>query len=72
MPACPHRSSCALRLGTFAAMPSLADVYDRLYCRAAWSACARCAVMARLGEQRVPRNLFPDEGGRAAQILRLG
>jgi len=72
MPTCPRLQTCALHACTLAGMPTLADLYRRLYCRGAWGCCARMWVQESLGEGHVPPSLFPFEKSRALALIRLG
>lgn len=72
MAACPRLAECSLFCRTLSGMPTLADLYRRLYCQGAWGCCARLRVRELLGEGRVPPSLFPFEKDRALALIRLG
>lgn len=51
-------------------MPTMAEVLKQQFCKGDWSSCARCMIVRELGRKAVPADLFPDEIGRAEEILR--
>jgi hypothetical protein len=50
-------------------MPTMSEVLKHQFCTGDWERCARCMVFRQLGREAVPADLFPDETGRALEIL---
>lgn len=51
-------------------MPSTSAVYKKIYCEQDWDTCGRYMVFKALGRENVPKDLFPNQGERAAEIIR--
>lgn len=69
MSTCELIEKCIFFNDQMANMPSTADVYKRMYCKENSSECARFLVCKKLGRDRVPANLFPNETSRAQQLM---
>lgn len=50
-------------------MPSTANVIKLRYCKEDSSGCARYLVCKALGRDKVPIDLFPNQGDRARQLI---
>lgn len=50
-------------------MPATAEIYKARYCRNGKEGCARYMVKMELGKEHVPSDLFPNQAGRAAEII---
>jgi hypothetical protein len=50
-------------------MPTVAEMMKRQHCHRDHDSCARTTVLDRLGHERVPVDLAPNEHDRARQII---
>ena len=50
-------------------MPSTAAIYKTRFCKDDFNGCARYMVFKKLGREKVPTNLFPNQVERAQEIL---
>lgn len=50
--------------------PGLVDLLKARFCHGDNSECARYIIAQRLGEEKVPKDLFPSHSVRAEEILR--
>ena len=49
-------------------MPTMAEVMKKKYCRGNFEACARFTVRKKLGKDKVPSDLFPNQMDRVHQM----
>jgi hypothetical protein len=52
-----------------AAMPTMAGMMKRHFCNDDFPHCARYLVKEKLGKERVPADLYPNQSVRAKQLL---
>ncbi len=69
---CPHIEMCSLFHRTLADLPALATIYRNLYCRDRPDVCARYLIMEKLGRDKVPSSLYPNQIDRADRLIRAG
>lgn len=50
-------------------MPGHAELFKQLYCRGGNDICARYMILRKLGQDAVPKNLFPNEVSRANVLI---
>lgn len=67
---CAKLAKCIFFNNKMAAMPAMAEMYRQHYCRDHFDECARFTVASKLGSERVPENLFPNDMRRAQQLIR--
>ncbi len=66
---CPKLQNCPFFNDRMENMPGMSASLKRRYCRGAYDACARYMVYERLGPERVPIDLFPNEADRALILI---
>jgi len=69
MPDCAKLAKCIFFNDQMGKMPAMADMFKLRYCKGDPDACARLAVASKLGPERVPKNLFPNDMKRAEDLL---
>jgi len=69
---CELLSSCPFFLDKMTNMPATAEILKRRYCRKDNSKCARFMVFKKLGREKVPLDLFPNQRERAQEIITKG
>ncbi len=69
MDQCPGVSTCPFYMDRMAAMPTMAGMMKRHFCLDDYSHCARLMVKEKLGKERVPADLYPNQSVRAKQLL---
>jgi len=53
-------------------MPALAGIMKKRYCMDDFDSCARYMVFTKLGKEKVPMDLYPNQVERANEILAAG
>jgi len=71
MSRCGFMDTCDFRDRLRVSAPALAKEYDGAYCLANHEDCARHMVALRLGESRVPPDLFPFDRARAENTIEI-
>lgn len=66
---CECLSKCPFFNDKMKNMPAMAATYKRNYCQGEFAKCARYMVFKALGRDKVPADLFPNQGDRAKAIL---
>lgn len=66
---CSCLSGCPFFNDKMANMPSTANMYKKKYCQGDYSACARYMIFSKMGKDKVPANLFPNQTDRARAVL---
>ena len=66
---CEKLATCIFFNDQMDHMPSVAALLKSQFCRGGFSECARFRVAAKLGGTAVPRDLFPNDHGRASRLL---
>ena len=69
MPDCEYLNGCIFFNDKMANMPSTSNVFKMMYCTDNFPGCARFMVRAEIGRDRVPDDLFPNQGDRARTII---
>jgi hypothetical protein len=52
--------------------PGMAEMYKKKYCKEDHSNCARHMIVAVMGREKVPPNLFPNQVDDAKRIISAG
>jgi len=50
-------------------MPSTGSVYKKIYCEKDFANCGRYQIFKAIGREHVPKDLFPNQGDRAQEII---
>ena len=66
---CELLSTCVFLTDRLANQSAIAEIFKRAYCDTNKSQCARYMVFAKLGIDKVPRDLFPSAVDRAKSIV---
>lgn len=69
MAECESLSGCIFFNDQMQDMPATAAIYKARYCRNGKEECARYMVRMELGKEHVPPDLFPNQAGRAQEII---
>ena len=69
MKECPFLDSCIFFNDTMPDMPNTSELLKRTCCRDPFREHARYRVAQVLGCEKVPGDLFPDEGARADALM---
>ncbi len=69
MPDCQSIAACPFFNDRMTHMPFIAGMMKRHYCQDHFEDCARFMIKTKLGKEKVPENLFPNERDRAMKIL---
>jgi hypothetical protein len=69
MAECPSLSTCPFFNDKMANMPGKTISIKKKYCLGNNSICARYMVASKLGKEKVPSDLFPEDVDRANEIL---
>ncbi len=68
---CPRASQCnAFFKDQLSLLFNLSDIFKQQYCFKDYAKCARFMLLQKLGLEKVPHDLFPNEMKRAEEILR--
>ena len=70
MSQCELTATCIFFNDQMANMPSTAAVYKKLYCEKDFENCGRYQVFKAIGRENVPKDLFPNQGDRAKEIIK--
>lgn len=68
---CEVFDSCELFTQGVANLPSTSKSFKTRYCQQDPDSCARYLVQKKLGRDLVPKDLFPNERGRALKLIDL-
>ncbi|HUX21245.1 MAG TPA: hypothetical protein VMW69_08385 [Spirochaetia bacterium] len=66
---CPYVDDCTFLSRTIADLPDVAFLMKARHCERGHEACARYILAERLGRERVPDELYPNQMGKAGLIL---
>lgn len=66
---CEKLPKCIFFNDQMAQMPAVAELLKKQFCRGTFTECARFRVAAKLGAEKVPRDLFPQDQDGAARLL---
>lgn len=70
MPACRFMEQCIFFIKNMSEMPSTAEIIKTRYCKEGGNpACARFMVCEKLGMEKVPPDLLPNQMDRIDEIL---
>ena len=70
MAQCELAETCIFFNDQMANMPSTSAVYKKIYCEQDWATCGRYIIFKAIGRENVPKDLFPNQGERAATIIK--
>ena len=63
LPVCPFFND------KMAGMPAMAEMMKKKYCRSKFETCARFTVRQKLGKDKVPMDMFPNQMDRARKLI---
>ena len=66
---CECLGGCLFFNDKMADMPATANLYKTQFCKGDNTGCARHQVFRTLGKEAVPTDLYPNDTGRAKQII---
>ncbi len=66
---CARLAKCIFFNDQMADMPAMAEMCKLRYCKGRPEDCARWAVASKLGPERVPKDLFPNDMNHAEILL---
>jgi hypothetical protein len=66
---CEYLQTCIFFNDQMILMPGTAGIMKYKYCKRSFETCARYVLVKALGRERVPSDLYPDEGSRAQKII---
>ncbi len=66
---CERLSGCPFFNDKMANMPTMANLMKKKYCQGNKLYCARYTVFQKLGREKVPADLFPNQIERALEII---
>lgn len=72
MAECESLSGCPFFNDLMQDMPATAEIFKSRYCRGDKINCARYMVRMEVGKEHVPSDLYPNQAGRAAEIISRG
>jgi len=72
MAACEFISRCPFFNDRMKDMPAMSEIYKKNYCQGDHSNCARYQVREKLGTDKVPPDLFPNQHDRAMKLMAEG
>jgi hypothetical protein len=53
-------------------LPATAEIFKKIFCRGDFESCARLMVSRKLGKEKVPADLLPNQADRAQAIIAQG
>ncbi len=69
MSSCECLANCPFFHDKMENMPAMADIFKNRYCRGDSLSCARHQVFVRLGKEKVPFDMFPNDASYADVLL---
>jgi hypothetical protein len=69
MAGCIYLEQCPFFQDVLPSMPASSESIKRIFCQNDYEQCARYQVREKLGLEHVPRDLFPNDGAKAAKIM---
>jgi hypothetical protein len=66
---CEKLEKCPFFNDKMADMPTAASMYKENYCKKDFEKCARLMVAKKLGSEKVPADLFPNQTDRALELI---
>ncbi len=69
MDGCPLLDGCIFFNDKMANMPATTEIIKKRYCKKDYERCYRFKVAENLGRENVPDDLYPNESGRAEEII---
>jgi hypothetical protein len=70
MSKCELTATCIFFNDQMAGMPSTAAVYKKMHCENDFDACGRYMIFKAIGRENVPKDLFPNQGDRARDVIK--
>ena len=70
MTKCELSETCIFFNDQMANMPSTSAVYKKIFCEQDWANCGRFMIFKAIGRENVPKDLFPNQSERAADIIK--
>jgi len=69
MAECEFLKTCPFFNTRMAQMPMMAEIYKDKYCKGDFRSCARQIVAQQLGRENIPEDLYPNQLGRAQELI---
>jgi len=69
MARCELIDACIFFNDQMAGMPSTSAVYKKMFCEQDFASCGRYMIFKAMGRDNVPKDLFPNQGDRAKEII---
>jgi hypothetical protein len=69
---CELISACPFFNDRMKNMPAMSNIYKRNYCQGDHTNCARYMVREKLGKEKVPGDLYPNQQDRANMLIAEG
>jgi hypothetical protein len=69
---CEYIDGCLFFHDRLSMMPSTSSKMKTMYCKGDFKMCARYMVLVKLGREKVPGDLYPNDREDAEEILRSG
>jgi hypothetical protein len=69
MTQCPKLAKCIFFNDRMSNMPGMAAIYKQGYCLDDFEKCARFIVASKLGPDKVPSTLYPNDSATAHKII---
>ena len=69
MAECECLTACPFFNDKMANMPAMADLLKKKYCHDKFIECSRYIVRQKLGKEKVPADLFPNQNDRVKKLL---
>ena len=66
---CEVLERCPFFNDVMQSMPDHSELFKQLYCHGGNDICARHMILKKLGQDAVPKNLFPNEVSRANSLI---
>ena len=66
---CAKLAKCIFFNDKMPNMPAMANLFKQRYCKTDFDRCARFIVASKLGGERVPGDLFPNDQDRAQKLI---
>jgi len=66
---CEMMNNCPFFNDRMKNMPALSNIYKKNYCLGDFEKCARFLVRQKLGKEKVPGDLFPNQSQRALELI---
>jgi hypothetical protein len=69
---CANLEKCPFFNDRMGNLPATAEIFKKKFCRSDFESCARLMVSRKLGKEKVPADLLPNQADRAQAIIAQG